>query len=70
MTRLLHENSDKPHRCPTCHAVMPYLYRPLRRWLYEHQSIDHWFPRRCRKCGDVIAVPAWLARIARITETY
>ena len=93
MTRWLHENTNKRHRCPQCHCVMPWRYRPVRKWLYEHQSdahrflrydmprgvrwthhlvpnLDHRFPRRCHECGDVIAVPAWLAKPLRIRETY
>jgi hypothetical protein len=32
--RWLHENTDKQHRCPKCHCVMPWRYRPVRKWLF------------------------------------
>jgi hypothetical protein len=35
MTHYMHENTVKRHRCPACHCVMPYWYRPIRKWLYD-----------------------------------
>jgi len=89
MTRWLHENSDKPHRCPACHCVMLWRYKPIRKFLFGDMEgvsqvlfrgprwlprawgrLDRWMPRRCQKCGDVIAVPAWAATIFRLPESY
>lgn len=94
MTRYLHENTDKRHRCPSCHCVMPWRYKPVRKWLRETQwkvelflefhlprplRWTHWvwavltnwdnrLPRRCRECGDVVAVPEWMARLVGMRE--
>ncbi|WP_157838421.1 hypothetical protein [Nocardia farcinica] len=83
----MRENTDKPHRCPACHCVMPWRYTPIRQglwgdmkgvsaWLFHAprwvwmawKKLDILMPRRCRECGDVIAVPAWIARPLRIKE--
>lgn len=93
MTRWTVENTDKRHRCPVCHCVMPWRYRPVRKWLYEiHYTVgqflefrlprpfrwlhhlwpevDHLLPRRCRECGDVVAVPEWMTLPARAWRTF
>lgn len=41
--RWLHENTDKRHRCPKCHCVMPWRYRPVRKWLFDtHDTVALW----------------------------
>lgn len=66
MTRYIREDWDKPHRCPECWCVVPYHYKPFRKAVYEKTDYDHLLPRRCNECKDVVIVPAWIARIARI----
>lgn len=55
--RYLHENTDKPHRCPHCHCVMPYRYRRVRRWLYEAKD-NAYLTLRYGK-----GIPRWVGRV-------
>lgn len=58
MTRYLHENTDKPHRCPECHCVMPWRYRPVRKWLFgDKEGVSAWLfdgPRWIWRTWDML----------------
>lgn len=46
MARYMREDEDKRNRCPDCWCVMPWRYKPVRRWLF----------------GDINGLPSRLMR--------